>query len=135
MVINKFKKLGDTGTYSTFSFTGGNLDQLEVYNIPLNLGSSFISIMDADKELVFSGYEIIKGTKEANYLFLDDLNLTLDAGEYYVYIRQAMTVSGTNSYQYKGMWEPEVPVVPVDAPASLALIALGLLALVVFRRK
>jgi len=134
MQINNFKTLGNYGAYSKFTYAGGELDQLDIYDIPLKAGSSIVSILDADKELVFSGFDVIRGDKDFSYLFLDDLNLTLDSGEYFLYIRQPVA-KGHYTYQNEGIWEPEIPVAEVSEPMTLALVALGILALIAFRRK
>jgi len=128
MIVEDFKQLGKSAAYSTFNMPeAGSVDSVIMFDIPLGAGSSFISILDKDKEVVFSGFDILRDIGGEVSLTLEDLGLDLDMGGYYIVIDQAV-VQGHYIVQNEGFWEPEVSV-PEPSTGMLLVLALVVLCL------
>lgn len=132
MNISEWTRFSNSSAYSRFTLEDqkDNLDMLEAFGIPLRAGSVQVLIYDENKELVFEGFDIARDGIGDSFLLLDDLNLPLEAGDYWVVLNQPSAYTS----QLLENREPEVPNT-VDSPSTSVLLLLALILMLYFGRK
>lgn len=132
MNISEWTRFSNSSAYSRFTLEDqkDNLDMLEAFGIPLRAGSVQVLIYDENKELVFEGFDIARDGIGDSFLLLDDLNLPLDAGDYWIVLNQPSAYTS----QLLENREPEVPNT-VDSPSTSVLLLLALILMLYFGRK
>ena len=127
MLIEQHKRIDSVSTISSFSFNGEKLDSLDIFNIPLAPSSVQILIYNKNKELVFEGFDITMESNVDSFLLLDNLDLQLSSGDYWLVINQPLAdypiIRSESHYN------------SVDSPSSVVIVLSALILALLFRRK